>query len=55
MVIIDALARYVAEDGAAFERAIMERERETEDFHFLYDVGCAEHQAGHVDPSLIPA
>ena len=36
--LIDALARYVAEDGYLFEKAVMERERENEDFSFLFDV-----------------
>ena len=36
--LIDATARYVAEDGYLFEKAVMERERENEDFSFLFDV-----------------
>ena len=44
MALVDTLARYVAEDGYAFERAVMDRERDTDDFAFLLDADCPEHQ-----------
>ena len=43
VAIVDTLARYVAEDGRAFERAVMDRERDNEDFAFLFDHARPEH------------
>lgn len=44
MSLIDTLARYVAEDGYVFERAVMEQQRDTDDFKFLFDTDCPEHR-----------
>lgn len=43
VALVDTLARYVAEDGRVFERAVMDRERDNEDFAFLFDQTCATH------------
>ena len=41
--IIDAMAVFVVRDGIEFEQAIMEREKESRDFAFLFDHASTEH------------
>ena len=44
MYVIDRLAKYVVDNGKAFEEKVMEKERGNEEFGFLFDYKSPNHQ-----------